>query len=228
MRASSRTRSVDHACHACRPWTGWCPLEPEREQPHGQRAPAAASDDEPDHGRERQPQQRGRVAASGSRRGRRRARGRTRRQRPPARRGSAGSDEPGDAGRRRPRSQRRPVAGGRSSPQGPRARPVRCAGAPHQASPAGTDPKTAEPGATSAPASDAAARAAGCCGPRRARPRRPARAPMCSTSPSSQWPLRSTSGSTEQPSPRVSSPVTGRDAVQVDVRARPWHPSARA
>ena len=95
------------------------------------------------------------------------------------------------------------------SDQGPRARFwIRSAGEPDQYSPAGTAPKTDEPGATSASLPDVGAGQSMLRAPTRARA--PTRTgPRCTTSPSTQKPLRSTSGSIEQPAPSRSMPVTG-------------------
>ena len=108
------------------------------------------------------------------------------------------------------------------SDQGPRARFwIRWAGDPDQYSPSGTTPKTDEPGATSASLPTSAPGQSMLRAPTRARA--PTRTgPRCTTSPSTQKPLRSTSGSIEQPAPSLSRPVTGG----TECRSTSWPTSA--
>ena len=95
---------------------------------------------------------------------------------------------------------------GRASPQGPRARPVRRAGRRPRL--AGRDlPEDGRTGARLGAGPDRGARAEHAATPTRPHP--PPRAPGAGRLPSSQCPLRSTSGSMEHSSPSVSIPVTG-------------------
>ena len=111
--------------------------------------------------------------------------------------------------------------------QGPRARRLmRSAGEPDQYSPSGTSPKTDDPGATSASLPMSAPGQSMLRAPTRARA--PTRTgPRCTTSPSTQKPLRSTSGSIEQPVPRWSIPVTGGMLCRSTSRPT-FAPSSRA
>ena len=109
---------------------------------------------------------------------------------------------------------RRPVRPRSAGPLLDRAGP----GSPDQYSPSGTTPNTDDPAPPRRPCRRRH-RGRACCARRPGRGRRPGPAPRCTTSPSIQKPLRSTSGSIEQPVPSRSMPVTGGTRVQVDVAA---------
>ena len=116
---------------------------------------------------------------------------------------------------------------GDSSAHGPRlCLDARVAGAPDQYWPSGTDPKTADPGAISAPSPTDAPPSSMLRAPTRAAVPTSIR-PTWKTSPSIQYPVRSTSGSTAHRSPRVSMPVTGGTACRSTCRPT-LAPSARA
>ena len=116
-------------------------------------------------------------------------------------------------------------------PRAARAEPAGRAGAPDQNSPAGTSPEHRRARRDLGALADRRRRGRACCA-RRPVARAPTRTgPRCRTSPSSQWPERSTSGSIEQPGPRVSMPVIGgtlcRSTSLPDLRAQqPWRSRA--
>ena len=121
------------------------------------------------------------------------------------------------------RVRRRPGAAGR--PAGPTTAPGRASGParpgePDQYSPVGHGAEHRRPGRDLGVLADVGAGAEHAAGADPG-PAPTRTGPMCSTSPSSQCPLRSTSGSIEHPSPSVSIPVTGGMRVQVDVACRP-------
>ena len=188
-------------------------LEPDAEQPYDERRPAPPARPAPttvasgSNGSSRAAAAPPRSSAAG-----RRAARPARPRRPS--RGAAAARRPRPS--RRTPAPRRGLAGRASSTTVRGRRSTRSAGEPDQNSPCGTRPRTAEPGATSASRPTPAPGPSVLRVPIRA-PAPTSIAPMCSTSPSSQWPVRSTSGSTEQPSPQREQPGHRRQRVEVDV-----------
>ena len=119
---------------------------------------------------------------------------------------------------RRTTATQRPPRGALSRGQCRRAGPSNTAGDPTHSSPGGTESSTADPGATSAHGPTRVPGASVLRVPTVARLSIRTR-PTRSTSPSSQCPRRSTSGSTAHPLPSVSSPVTGGSACRSTSRA---------
>ena len=146
-RDSSRSRSVDQACHARRPWTGWCPgASPiaSRRTPATTSRASTASPTTVASGSVA-------VAVSNASPTEVVARSQCATVASPQRTATIGSSEITTAEATYARIQRARFRG-TASDQGPRAMPARTAGAPDQYSPGGTSPKTAEPAPTSASA----------------------------------------------------------------------------